>query len=128
MKKPALKDLKAAHPELPQHELNKLYTRSKIRYVDTREKRSKLALAKERDELIDKRLAVQQLTFLFVAMRQKMLLAPLGWHRKFLHITDPHVAVERLTEMQHSILRELHDMPRKAVDPGWLESLQEDDA
>ena len=45
MKKPALKDLKAAHPELPQHELNKLYTRSKIRYVDTREKRSRVELA-----------------------------------------------------------------------------------
>ncbi len=46
MKKPALKDLKAAHPELPQHELNKLYTRSKIRYVDTREKRSRVELSK----------------------------------------------------------------------------------
>jgi hypothetical protein len=56
MKKPALKDLKAAHPELPQHELNKLYTRSKIRYVDTREKRSRVELAKERGQLVEKKL------------------------------------------------------------------------
>jgi hypothetical protein len=64
MKKPALKDLKAAHPELPQHELNKLYTRSKIRYVDTREKRSRVELAKERGQLVEKKLVINQAAFL----------------------------------------------------------------
>jgi hypothetical protein len=60
-------------------------------------------------------------------MRQKMLAAPLSWHRKFLHITDPHVAKDRLTELMLSLLKELHVMPKKAIDPNWLQRLEEDD-
>jgi hypothetical protein len=67
-----------------------------------------------------------QAKFLLMAMRQKMLAAPLAYHRKFLDITTPRVAMERLTEMMHELLRELHDMPRKVIDPNWLESLDDE--
>ena len=60
-------------------------------------------------------------------MRQKMLGAPLAWHRKLLGITDPRVMIERLTAMQHELLRELADMPRKITDPNWIESLDEEE-
>jgi phage terminase Nu1 subunit (DNA packaging protein) len=125
---PTLKKFAEVHSDVPKHVLDKLYVESKTRYVDTREKRSRLQLAKERGDLIEKRLAVHQLTFLFVAMRQKMLNAPLCWHRKFMHITDPHVARDRLTELMLSLLKELHDMPKKAIDPNWLETLDEEEA
>jgi hypothetical protein len=125
---PTLKKFAEEHSDVPKHVLDKLYVESKTRYVDTREKRSRLQLAKERDDLIEKRLVIHQLTFLFVAMRQKMFNAPLGWHRKFMHITDPHVARDRLTELMLSLLKELHDMPKKAIDPNWLETLDEEEA
>jgi hypothetical protein len=41
-------------------------------------------LAKARGDLIDKDLVTKQAAFLFVAMRQKMLSAPLTYHRKLL--------------------------------------------
>jgi hypothetical protein len=44
-----------------------------------------------------------------------------------MHTTDPHVAVDRLTELMISLLKELHDMPKKAIDPNWLRTLEEDD-
>jgi hypothetical protein len=78
IKKTTCKEVKAAHPDSPKCEPDKLYVRAKTRYVDTREQTAKLRLAKERDILIEKDLAVHQLTFLFVTMRQKMLAAPLG--------------------------------------------------
>ena len=126
MKKPALKDLKAAHPELPQHELNKLYTRSKIRYVDTREKRSRVELAKERGQLVEKKLVINQAAFLFGAMRAKMLAWPYGWARKFVGLKDAAQANNLLTEMVNSGLRELRDMPQKITDPNWLETLEDE--
>jgi hypothetical protein len=36
--------------------------------------------------------------------------------------------LELLTQMQHESLKALHDMPHKAIDPNWLETLDEDDA
>jgi hypothetical protein len=125
--KPTLKKLKAANPDTPKYELDKIYVQSKTKYVDTREKAAALQLAKERDLLIERKLVTNQLTYLFIAMRQKMLAAPLGWHRKFMHIADPHVAKTRLEEMVFSFLGELRDMPKKCVDPHWLESLDDDD-
>jgi hypothetical protein len=95
--------------------------------VATREKSARLLLAKAREDLVDKDLIIKQATFLFVAMRQKMLAAPLSYYRRFLHVEDPHVAIERLTTMQHDLLRELKDMPKKITDPNWMETLDEED-
>jgi hypothetical protein len=78
IKKTTREEVKATHTDSLKYELDKLYVRAKTRYVDTREQTAKLRLAKERDILIEKDLAVRQLTFLFVTMRHKMLAAPLG--------------------------------------------------
>jgi hypothetical protein len=29
--------------------------------------------------------------------------------------------IQAVTAMMHDLLRELHDMPRKVIDPNWLE-------
>ena len=41
------------------------------RLLSSREKGARMQLAKQRDQLIERRLAVNQLTFLFVAIRPK---------------------------------------------------------
>jgi hypothetical protein len=61
-------------------------------------------------------------------MRQKMLGAPLAYHRKLLACKDPHSMIQGITAMMHDLLRELHDIPSKITDPNWIESLDEDDA
>jgi hypothetical protein len=62
MKKAALKELKATLPDVPKYELDRIYVKAKTRYVDSREKGGRMRLAKERDQLIERRLAVNQLT------------------------------------------------------------------
>ena len=119
---------------VPHHVLNNEFIIAKTklaedqaRGVRTREKANRLMLAKVRDEVIDKDLVIKQATFLFVAMRQKMLSAPLAWSRRFVGLQTQREALERLIEMQHELLRELHDMPRKVTDPNWIETLDEED-
>jgi phage terminase Nu1 subunit (DNA packaging protein) len=107
--KPTLKKLKADNPDAPKYELDKIHVRSKTKFVDTREKAAALHLAKERDQLIERKLVTNQLTFLFLSMRAKMLSAPLGWHRKCMHITNPHVAVDRLWRIAEHNLTETND-------------------
>jgi hypothetical protein len=41
-----------------------------------------------------------------------------------MRITDPHVTKDRLTELMLSLLKELYDMPKKALDPNWLQTLE----
>ena len=72
-----------------------------------------MQLAKAREDLIDKDLVTKQAAFLFVAMRQKMLSAPLTYHRKLLACRDPHSMIKGITEMMHTMLAELQDMPKR---------------
>jgi len=120
--------------DLPLHVVNKRHIEAKTRLADdqargvrTREKANRLMLAQARGEVIEKDLVVKQAAFLFVAMRQKMLGAPLAYHRKLLACKDAHSMLQALTEMMHDILRELHDMPRKVIDPNWIESLSDEE-
>jgi hypothetical protein len=113
--------------DIPQHVLNKRLTeartdetRAREHTQRTREKMHRLHLAKARGEVVEKELVQKQAAFLFVAMRQKMLAAPLAYHRKLLACKDAH-------SMMHDLLRELHDMPRKITDPRWIETLEEND-
>ena len=119
---------------IPQHVLNKELTRartaetqSRERANITRDKKMRMELAERRDQLILKKLVIDQAAYLFVAMRQKMLAAPLAYARKFVGLKTQKEAHELLTEMQHELLRDLHDMPAKVTDPNWVKTLEEDD-
>ena len=46
----------------------------------------RLHLAKERDDLVEKKLVTNQAAFLFTAMRQKMLAVLLAWHRRLMGV------------------------------------------
>jgi hypothetical protein len=117
----------APPPEKTKFQLDKEGVAIRNKFTATREKSARLLLAKAREDLVDKDLILKQATFLYVAMRQKMLSAPLAYYRRFLHLTDPHQVIDRLTAMQHELLRELKDMPKKITDPNWMESLDDED-
>jgi phage terminase Nu1 subunit (DNA packaging protein) len=113
--------------EKKQWELNKENTVARTNLLKTKDKTAKLLLAKAREDLIDKDLVVKQAQYLFVAVRQKMLGAPLTYHRRFLHIEDPHVALERLKDVMNTMLRELKDFPSKITDSHWMDTVDEED-
>jgi hypothetical protein len=79
--------------DVPQFELNKRLTiartnetRAREQTQRTREKMHRLHLAKERDDLVEKKLVTNQAAFLFTATRQKMLAVLLAWHRRLMGV------------------------------------------
>jgi hypothetical protein len=80
--------------------------------------RSEMLLAKQRGELIEKRLVAQQATFLLIAFRQRMLSIPQIYNRQLLNISDSQVMSAKLREMALAGLEELQHLPERAVDPG----------
>jgi hypothetical protein len=80
--------------------------------------RSEMLLAKQRGELIEKRLVAQQATFLLIAFRQRMLSIPQIYNRQLLNISESQVMSAKLREMALAVLEELQHLPERAVDPG----------
>ena len=79
--------------DVPQFELNKRLTiartnetRAREQTQRTREKMHRLHLAKERDDLVEKKVVTNRAAFLFTAMRQKMLAVLLAWHRRLMGV------------------------------------------
>ena len=88
--------------------------------------REAMALAKARGELISKRLATMQATFLLGAMREKMLHAPRSWARRFVGLSDVHAASQLLREMMLSVMTDLRGLPLAVSDPEWAQALDEE--
>jgi hypothetical protein len=119
--------------DVPQHVLNKELTKARTDETRarehaniTREKKMRLQLAQARGDIVEKDLVTKQAAYLFVAMRAKLLNSPLAWHRKLLNFSNPRRMIELLTEMQHQMLNELADMPKRVTAPNWLETLSDD--
>ena len=87
--------------------------------------RSEMLLARARNELIEKRLVERQATYLFIAMRQKILNLPTTYARRLVGLTDVHEISGILKGAAHLILNEIKDLPSKVTDPRWLESLED---
>src|SRR5260370_39812835 len=97
--------------DVPKNVLNKRFIEAKTRLADdqargvrTREKANRLMLAKAREEEIDKELVVKAATFLFVALRQKMISASPSYPRKLQGCKDPPSRISALTELQTCLL------------------------
>lgn len=87
--------------------------------------REAMALAQARGELISKRLAIQQASFLMVSMRQKMLAVPRSWARRFVGLSDVHAASQLLREMMLSVMADLRGLPLAVSDPEWAQAIEE---
>jgi hypothetical protein len=89
--------------------------------------RAQLSIAKARQEVIEKKLAIQQASFPMVALRQRILNVPNTLQRRMLNRTDPRQVHRILREKMLRLLKDLKDLPQKVVDPDWLERVEEAD-
>jgi phage terminase Nu1 subunit (DNA packaging protein) len=131
MLKPKIKGSKPklgrSNGDKPRWQLDKEYVSAKIDLIRVREKSAALLLARARDELIETDLVTKQAAFLLTAMRQKLLAIPNTYARKLLHKENPNEVAAILKDAIHLALREIADLPRRAVNPNWLKTLDEDE-
>jgi hypothetical protein len=133
MLKPKIKGPKpklgrSSNGDKPRWQLDKDYIAAKIDLVKVREKSAALLLARARDEVIETDLVIKQAAFLLISMRQKLLALPNTYARKLLHKDNPNEVAAILKDAIHLALREIADLPRRAIDPNWLKTLDEDES
>jgi hypothetical protein len=87
-----------------------------------------MLLAKAREELIEKKLATNQVSYLVTVMRQKILSIPTKFENHFGARTDLETRgwVRCLDEMVREVLLELARLP-ECVEPDWLKRLEEEE-
>jgi hypothetical protein len=124
--------VKNAKPRLsskPGPQIGKLseeYLRVRNQQMRTKNLTAEMLLAERREQLIEKRLVEQQAAYLLVALRQAILNTPQTYCRRILGLEDAAEASRILREMAVSVLNEIKDLPSKAVNPNWLEELEDD--
>jgi hypothetical protein len=109
----------------PKLELDKLFISRKIEQTEVRTMAFRLDLARIRGDVIDKKVVEKQLAYILIAMRQQILAIPTSYARKLLHKDDVKEVYKILEEMCHRILLDIKDLPKKAVDPSWLDELED---
>ena len=105
--------------------LTENFTAERTKAVIARRKQDEMLAAKARQELILKTLVEKQAAYLEAAMHEKIMGLPLTYARRILGLTDAVEAHRILKELSVCLLNELRDLPAKAVDPHWLEKLEE---
>jgi hypothetical protein len=124
--------VKNAKPRLsskPGPQIGKLseeYLRVRNQQMRTKNLTAEMLLAERREQLNEKRLVEQQAAYLLVALRQAILNTPQTYCRRILGLEDAAEASRILREMAVSVLNEIKDLPSKAVNPNWLEELEDD--
>lgn len=109
----------------PKYELDKLFVISKTEQTEVRTMAFRLDLARIRGDVIEKKLAVKQLSYMLIAMRQQITSIPTSYARRFLHKEDIKEVYKILEEMTHRILNEIKDLPQKVVDPNWMDNMED---
>ena len=104
-------------------ELSEEYLRQRNDQMRAKNLTAQMALARERGELIEKRLIERQAAFVFVSFRQRMLNLSHGWARRFVGLTDMRQAKRLIDEMARSTLTELQQLPN-CIESNWLERLE----
>jgi hypothetical protein len=128
--------VKKAKPRLPHTrlssrpgpEIGKLseeYLKIRNEQMHTKMLSAQMNLARERGELIEKRLVEEQAAYLLVALRQRILQVPHAYARRMVGCKDAKAAKTMLHEIAISLLNDLKDLPNKVTDPNWLEELEE---
>jgi hypothetical protein len=93
--------------------------------------RAEMLLARARNELIEKRLALLQVSYLLTVFRQRVLTEPSKLARRL--VDGGFVAEECRTEVQEMIKHDLHAMlkdpanlPSQIADPNWIKKIDSD--
>jgi hypothetical protein len=129
-----VKGAKKRLPKLPRapqaidlQEQSSIYLRERNQAMRLKRMRKEMLLAKERGQLIERGLAIKQLSYLAIAMRQRLLALPLNIGN---HFDDREVPIREVVEyakrLMNETLTELSKLPL-CVEPDWLERLEEEE-
>jgi hypothetical protein len=106
--------------------LDRVYKERRNQILDLRYKREAMALALQRDQLVEKGLALKQLSFLLISMRQQLLALPLKIGSRFGNRpVETREVVAYAKRLVNETLTELAKLP-ECVEPEWLEKLEEE--
>jgi hypothetical protein len=127
-----VKGAKKRLPKLPRApqaidlaEQSSIYLQERNEMMRPKRMREEMLLARERDHLIEKELAIKQLSYLMITMRQKLLALPLNIGN---HFGDREVPIREVVEYAKRLINEtLVECSRlpECVEPDWLERLEE---
>jgi hypothetical protein len=106
--------------------LNEKYLTKRNKILDLKYKREAMNLALDRDRLIEKRLVERQLSYLVIAMRQKLLAIPGKLWSRLGEERFPREAAQLTETFIHEVLNELAKLP-ECAEPDWLEQLENED-
>src|SRR6516164_1445264 len=128
-----VKGAKKRLPKLPRapeaidlQEQSSIYLQERNQMMRLKRLREEMLLAKERDQLIEKELAIKQLSYLMITIRQKLLALPLNIGNHFGDREVPiRVVVEYAKRLMNETLTELSQLPL-CVEPDWLERVEEE--
>jgi hypothetical protein len=115
--------LRTAKEQIPV--LLQRYLQLRNRQMSHKAMQAELNLAVRRGQLISKDLAVKQVSFLMIALRQKLL--NLSSHTHKLVGLDADAMRKALREIAVSTLNEIKNLPSAVSDPKWLETLERDE-
>jgi hypothetical protein len=129
-----VKGAKKRLPKLPRapeaidlNEQSSIYLQERNQMMRLKRMREEMLLAKERDQLIERELAIKQLSYLLIAMRQKLLALPLNIGN---HFGDREVPIREVVEYAKRLINETLDecsrLP-ECVEPEWLDRVEEDE-
>jgi hypothetical protein len=108
--------------------LDRNYKRHRNRLLDLKTKHEALALARERNQLIERELVLHQPSYLLVSMRQKLLSLSPNIAARFGR--EGKVTVEKVVkytdQVVREILQEIINIPRCA-EPDWMDRLEEEE-
>jgi hypothetical protein len=116
---------KSAREELPS--LNRVYLESRNAKLKAQAFLAEAQAKEKAGELISRELVARQAQFIFICLRQAILNFPTKYARRVVGIVDEHQSKAVLTKAAHEFLTELADFPNKAIDPNWLQSVDDDD-
>lgn len=105
-------------------QLDQEYKRNRNHKLEMEIAHKEMQIAVERNQLILKELAVRQLTYLLIPMRQQILSIPHKVGNRFRDRPDIRELVNFLTRTCHETLRTLADLPN-CIEPDWEKRLEE---
>jgi hypothetical protein len=92
----------------------------------TKNLRVQMELARERRELISKKLVEKQAAYLLLSMRSSALVLPEKLSRQLLGIKDERKIREMLRAAIHQLLHEIASLPSQVTNPNWLDELAQE--
>src|SRR6516225_7899197 len=108
-------------------ELSSIYLHERNLAMRLKRMREEMLLAKERGKLIEKELAIKQLSYLMIVTRQKLLRLPLAIGQHFRARDVPiREVVEYAKRLMNETLTEVSKIPL-CVEPDWEKKLEEDE-